>query len=110
MLRRFGSGNLEDDTFGGEEVNPMSGISTLADAMLVLAVGIMLALVINWNIDVGSSSVTEIDKSQMSELEDYDAISDDDLSEITGDKGLQEKGSVYVDPDTGKMYVVVNEK
>ena len=33
-------------------VNPMDSISNLADAMLVLAVGIMLALIINWNVDI----------------------------------------------------------
>ena len=35
-------------------VNPMDSISNLADAMLVLAVGIMLALIINWNVDISS--------------------------------------------------------
>ena len=31
---------------------PMDGVSNMSDAMLVLAVGIMLALVINWKIDI----------------------------------------------------------
>ena len=39
--------------FGQDEgVNPMDGVSNMSDAMLVLAVGIMLALVINWKIVV----------------------------------------------------------
>ena len=36
-------------------VNPMDSISNLADAMLVLAVGIMLALIINWNVDISAA-------------------------------------------------------
>ena len=39
-------------------VNPMDSISNLADAMLVLAVGIMLALIINWNVDISSAGQT----------------------------------------------------
>ena len=36
------------------EVNPMDGVANLADAMLVLAVGIMLALILNWNVDISA--------------------------------------------------------
>ncbi len=44
----------------GEEdsVNPMDGLANLADVMLILAVGIMLALVINWNVDIGAMAYT----------------------------------------------------
>ena len=37
-------------------VNPMDGLGNLADAMLVLAVGIMLALVLNWKLDLTAVS------------------------------------------------------
>lgn len=30
----------------------MEGVANLVDVMLVLAVGIMLALIINWNVDI----------------------------------------------------------
>lgn len=107
MLNRFGRNNGGADLFGEDDINPMAGTANLADAMLVLAVGIMLALIINWKIDVGS--VSQISQDNMTEVSDYDDISDDDLSEALGTDGLQEKGVVYMDPETGKMYVVVTE-
>ncbi|MDO4564186.1 MAG: DUF2149 domain-containing protein [Clostridia bacterium] len=42
-----------------EEPNPMEGVANMADAMLVLAVGIMLALIINWEVDLTSPSQTQ---------------------------------------------------
>lgn len=41
-----------DDREGGKEVNPMEGVANLADVMLVLAVGMMLAPVVAWNVDI----------------------------------------------------------
>ena len=40
-------------------VNPMDSVSNLADAMLVLAVGIMLALIINWNVDISGAKTAQ---------------------------------------------------
>ena len=37
---------------GVEYVNPMSYISNLSDVMLILAVGIMLALILHWNVEI----------------------------------------------------------
>ena len=52
------------DRFGGEDVNPMNYLSNLSDVMLILAVGIMLALVVHWNVDItasgGVSSLEEL--------------------------------------------------
>ena len=56
-MRRLSARSLRgrsDDAPG----NPMDSISNLADAMLVLAVGIMLALIINWNVDISSAGQT----------------------------------------------------
>lgn len=43
------------ERFGGEDVNPMNYLSNLSDVMLILAVGIMLALVVHWNVDITAS-------------------------------------------------------
>ena len=111
MKSRLRRNRLGTDDFQEEEANPMAGVSNLADAMLVLAVGIMLALVINWNIDVGSdSSVSEIDTEDLTEIEDYESITEEELSEITSETGLEERGSVLVDPDTGKYYILMPDE
>jgi len=101
MIRRFGSGRLHASRGGvQEDVNPMAGLSNLADAMLVLAVGIMLALIMHWNVDV--TSVQDV-----KELNNAENLNSDQVEEIENNKGLQEKGIVYQDSDTGKYYVKV---
>ena len=51
--------------------NPMEGMSNLADCMLVLACGLMLALVMYWNLDVAPA----MDEVEM----------DTDLTELPSD-------------------------
>ena len=42
----------------------MNYLSNLSDAMLVLAVGIMLALIVHWNVDISTSGGTMSDSGQ----------------------------------------------
>ena len=44
MARRRGKGRFES-----EEEDPMAGTSNLVDAMLVIAVGLLVFLVLAWN-------------------------------------------------------------
>ena len=89
-------------------VNPMDSVSNLADAMLVLAVGIMLALIINWNVDISSASAaSQPDEPQMSFESDDLSESDSSAGTIEGD--LTEMGKVYYDEKTGTYYIVQNE-
>ncbi|MGL4483643.1 MAG: DUF2149 domain-containing protein, partial [Anaerovoracaceae bacterium] len=37
-----------------EEVNPMDGMASLADVMLVFACGLIVALIAAWNVDVAA--------------------------------------------------------
>lgn len=94
-------------SFEEEEANAMSGVSNLADVMLVLAVGIMLALVINWKINVGESSVSQIDSGQMREVDHSELGSAAESADaIENNNDLEERGKIYVDRNTGKMYLV----
>lgn len=90
--------------------NPLEGLANLADCMLVLACGLMLALIVNWNLDIATDAaamdrnaapdpdtVTEVD-----DIEHSDTVSVDDAS------GYQELGKVYQDPETGQLYLVTN--
>jgi len=99
---RFGS-----DMFGApDSVNPMDGVANLADVMLVLACGLMLALVINWNIDV-SNRQSSGSSSDMTEVEQVQE--GDENTEIDTDK-YAEVGKVYQDPETGVYYMVVEDE
>ena len=93
-------------------VNPMDGVANLADVMVVLAVGIMLALIINWNVDVGATAY--IDEHPQSEtpgaliFEGGDMEEVGDVSEPIDSEGLEKLGTVYYDEATGKYYIIVD--
>lgn len=96
-----------------EDVNPMNHMSNLVDAMLVLAVGIMLALVVSWNLQISSEGKITADSDQAA-VSSQDAVSsftDDDMTpadekEISDTENLEEAGVVYRDKATGKYYVI----
>lgn len=111
MLKRFNRTGLGHSPFGEEEADPMAGVSNLSDAMLVLAVGFMLALITHWNVDVSNTNqLQEVKQEALSEVGDYDSLKENDVVQEEGMVGLQEKGTVYMDPETGKIYVIVEEE
>ena len=89
-------------------VNPMDSISNLADAMLVLAVGIMLALIINWNVDISSAGQTAPADPAISFVQDD--LTESQSSAGTIEDDLTEMGKVYYDKETGTYYIVENQK
>ncbi|MDR2106051.1 MAG: DUF2149 domain-containing protein [Coriobacteriales bacterium] len=98
MRRRYTRGRQNRSYLAEDPINPLDGVANLADIMLVLAVGIMLALVINWNIDltgvisrmesVGDAGDTEVDANRIQEMD----------------------VQVFQDSETGKYYVVQPEE
>jgi hypothetical protein len=88
-----------------DDEDPAAGLANLADCMLVLACGLMVALVVAWNIDI--KNVTEVEVSdQAQELTDSETI--DESFEADGST-YEDVGRVYKDPETGKLYVIENE-
>ena len=83
----------------GEDVNPQAYIVNLADCMLVLACGFMVALVSAYNLNI--SPYEQVDQSQLDEVQ----------SETITDEALQngssfiEAGTAYYDPSTGTYYI-----
>ena len=112
--------------FAEEEVNPMNYLSNLSDAMLVLAVGIMLALIVHWNVDISTSGGTMSDSGQSyaadgeggnSAIDRDSAVnfSQDELDNMqsqdkldNSDTGMEKLGEVYYDAATGQYYIVEN--
>ena len=99
-----------------EDVNPMSYMSNLSDVMLVLAVGIMMALVIAWDVDIINTNPEEQTSSSMAQVEELQSevldmnVTDqkDEDSVSIEDYGLTEYGTVYID-DEGNLYVLTPE-
>ena len=91
-----------------EEVSPLDGAINIVDAMLVFACGLMLSLVIHWNVDLGQTEDRlEMDRGQeMTQDPDIQ----NNLIEAQGQGALYEKmGTVYKDPKTGKLFMLTNQ-
>lgn len=97
-----------------DNVNPMDGVSNMSDAMLVLAVGIMLALVINWKIDIkeayrGQEQKETVQDSKLQEVDSNDVIQNNSVSASDVESNYVKSGTVYTDINTGKTYIVIGE-
>ena len=102
----------------GEEEDPMAGAANLVDAMLVIAVGLLVFLVISWNMqsivfndDLTQEQRQEMmqDMQQVTELDQGQELNEPpDVSNSSG-KGYTEMGKVYEDPSTGKMIMIRNQ-
>ncbi|AGK99883.1 DUF2149 domain-containing protein [Desulfoscipio gibsoniae] len=87
-----------------EEVNPLEGAINIVDAMLVFACGLMLALAIHWDVDLGLGQRVNLEQGQ--EVTDAPEIRDD-LIETQGEGRLYEElGTVYKDPETGQLFML----
>lgn len=110
MNRRFGVGKLSKTApLPQEDINPMDGLANLADVMLVLACGLMLALIINWNVDIGGISGRTVAVQQGQEVTSELQSSTADWQALTQSDQYEKMGVVYKDPATGKMYLVTAE-
>ena len=109
-----------------ETVNPMDGVANLVDVMIVFSVGIMLALIMHWNLDTSLLFYTETGTqndtgthagtnaqggaSTGSPL----PIGAEDMHEVTEDaeqiigEDMERFGAVYYDRATGKYYLVTD--
>ncbi len=108
MVRRQGGKRLSEDS-----EDPMAGTANLVDAMLVIAVGLLVFLVISWNMQgVIFSDMTQEEKqnvmqqmSEVSEVEQGQQLNETpDVSNMSG-QGYTEMGKVYQD-SSGKIIMV----
>ena len=106
------------ERFGGEDVNPINYLSNLSDVMLILAVGIMLALVVHWNVDItasggqaqgntGENGSVLVDKDHAVTMTDEELARLQEQNGVTGGgENLEKRGEVYYDAETGTYYIV----
>lgn len=85
-----------------DDFSPMEGVGNMADAMLVFACGILLALIISWDVDISEQG--EIHQTGTKyQVED---IGDQTTTTVESKDDLEEMGKIFRDPKTGKYYVV----
>jgi len=106
-MKRLSDGSLRSRCEDAP-VNPMDSVANLADAMLVLAVGIMLALIINWNVDISPSGSKQAADSPTAFTESDLTEAPENAEEIEGGD-LTRLGTVYYDEKTGTYYIVKNQ-
>ena len=92
----------------------MAGTTNLVDAMLVLALGFLIFVVISWNMqsvifsDMSQDQKQQVMDSmkQVSEVTQGQELNDTpDTSQSSG-QGFTELGKVYKDPSSGKLIMV----
>ena len=105
MARAFRESRFRSHKEVGEDVNPSAYIVNLADCMLVLACGFMVALMAYWNIDL--RTVEDLDAD---DLQDVTDSVDESTITGTGNSSYVEAGKAYQDPKTGKVYIIADEE
>ncbi len=97
------------------EEDPMAGTSNLVDAMLVIAVGFLVFVIISWNMQaiVFNESMTPQEKQQVmqtiksvSEVNQGQELNQTPDTSNSSGQGYTEMGKVYKDPSTGKLIMV----
>ena len=98
--------------FSEGEEDPMAGTSNLVDAMLVIAVGLLIFVVISWNMqsvvfqDNQQQQAIQENSPDVTEVAEGQVLNETpDTSDSSG-QGYMEMGKVYKDPTTGKLIMV----
>lgn len=102
MIR--GSGLRGSSLREEEDVQPMQYVANLTDVMLVLACGLMAAVITFWRVDL-TRIQTAIEQDKLDKIDAADVI---ESSGNVSTGGLTNKGVVYEDPETGDLYIIEN--
>ena len=99
MIRRKHSRSLRREGACGafeEDVNPNSYLTNLADCMLVMSVGLLVALAAHYGVDLQQAEEPATGQEVVMDADGDGLI----------DEGYTKTGSVYYDEATGKYYMV----
>lgn len=88
-----------------EEVNPLDGVINIVDAMLVFACGLMLSVIIHWNIDLDQAG-ERIDLERGQDVSEDQEIRNNLLESQDQGQLYEKMGTVYKDPATGKLFML----
>ena len=96
IRRKHGMSLNRGSGMGEDDVNPNSYLTNLADCMLVMTVGLLVALVTHDGVDLQSTEEPVVGQEII-----MDADGDGYI-----DEGYDKTGTVYIDSATGKYYMV----
>ena len=90
-----------------EDINPMNYVSNLSDVMLVFAVGLMLSLILHWNVKITAPDASD-NKNRTEEAVEFDENDLEDMEEIP--ENMNKMGDVYYDPIPESITLLQIEK
>ncbi|AGL00368.1 hypothetical protein Desgi_0816 [Desulfoscipio gibsoniae DSM 7213] len=113
LSRKMRRGRLSE-----EEVDPLGGLGNLIDVMLVFSCGLMVALVLSWNLqNIIFAKVKPEEKQRLMQSiqKVINVERGQELEEVPqiqqgGGAGYQEMGTVYRDPKSGKLIMIEDGK
>ena len=100
-MRRNSRLGRRTHSFEKETPNPMENLANLVAIMLVFAWALMIAIITHWGVDL---SQTRIDKEDLEPVDDMQKAIQDNIDA----DAFESKGTVYEDPETGELYMIVN--
>lgn len=86
-----------------EDVDPMASLGNIGDIMLVFACGLMVALVLAWNVDLQQFQQVDVGEELDAEPDTIEQVLEG------GGSTYVEAGTVYMDAETGKYYLVESD-
>ncbi len=91
-----------------EEVSPLDGVINIVDAMLVFACGLMLSVIIHWNVNLDQTS-ERVDLKSGPDVTQSEDIRNNLIEPEDQGKLYEKMGTVYKDPATGKLFMLTNK-
>ena len=102
MIRRKHSRALVSTAAAEEDVNPNAYIINIADCMLVLMLGFLVALITRYGVDLSQTTQAARDVQDIIGIE---VVMDVDKDGQVDDQ-YEQRGTVYYDEKSGKYYFV----
>lgn len=84
-----------------EEISPMESMVNLVDVMLVFICGLLISIIIFWNVNV-TNLVFILDQKELVKVENPEVLS----GQLKGISASDDIGSAVMDPRTGDIYVI----
>ena len=106
MIRRRYGRDLSARAVAAEDVDPNASVVNIADCMLVLMLGILVALISHYGLDL-TQPMQPVDENEDIMGIEVNLDADDD-GEIDGT--YERQGAVYYDPSTESYYFVEGER
>ena len=92
-----------------QEEDPMAGTANLVDAMLVIAVGFLVFVIISWNMQAmidPDQNIHDQMQQKMTEVDQGQPLNETPDTSNSSGQGYTEMGKVYKDPATCKLIMV----